>query len=54
MEGVKKFVVDSVLRASSNPCPPIIIGVGIGGPLEEVARLATEATAVPSISATPT
>lgn len=47
MEGVKKFVVDSVLRASSNPCPPIIIGVGIGGPLEEVARLATEATARP-------
>lgn len=47
MEGVKKFVVDSVLRAGSNPCPPIIVGVGIGGPLEEVARLATEATARP-------
>lgn len=47
LEGVKKFVVDSVLRAGSNPCPPLIIGVGIGGPLEEVARLATEATARP-------
>lgn len=47
MTGVKKFVVDSVLRAGSNPCPPIIVGVGIGGPLEEVARLATEATARP-------
>lgn len=47
MIGVKKFVVDSVIRAGSNPCPPIIVGVGIGGPLEEVARLATEATARP-------
>ena len=47
LEGVKKFVVNSVLRAGSNPCPPLIIGVGIGGPLEEVARLATEATARP-------
>lgn len=47
IEGVKKFVVDSVLRAGSNPCPPIIVGVGIGGPLEEVARLATEATVRP-------
>ena len=40
-------MVDSVLRAGSNPCPPLIVGVGIGGPLEEVARLATEATARP-------
>lgn len=47
MEGVKKFVVDSVLRAGSNPCPPIIVGVGLGGPLEEVARLATAASARP-------
>lgn len=46
-EGVKKFVVDSVLRAGSNPCPPLVIGVGIGGTLEEVARLATEATIRP-------
>lgn len=47
MEGVKKFVVDSVLSAGPNPCPPLIVGVGLGGPLEEVARLATEATARP-------
>ncbi len=45
--GVKKFVVDSVLRAGSNPCPPLIVGVGIGGPLEEVARLATVASCRP-------
>lgn len=47
VEGVKKFVVDSVLRAGSNPCPPLIVGVGLGGTLEEVARLATVATARP-------
>ena len=44
MTAVKKFVVDSVLRAGSNPCPPVIVGVGLGGPLEEVARLATKAS----------
>lgn len=42
MEAVKKFVVEAVLRAGSNPCPPFIVGVGLGGPIEEVARLATE------------
>ena len=45
--GVKKFVVDSVLRAGSNPCPPTVVGVGIGGPMEEVTRLATAATGRP-------
>lgn len=45
--GIKKFVVDSVLRAGSNPCPPLIVGVGLGGPIEEVARLATVASARP-------
>lgn len=45
--GVKKFVVDAVLHAGSNPCPPIIVGVGIGGTLEETARLATEASSRP-------
>jgi len=47
VDGVKQFIVDSVLRAGSHPCPPIIVGVGIGGTLEEVARLATEASARP-------
>lgn len=47
LAGVKKFVVDSVLRAGSNPCPPLIVGVGIGGTLEEVARLATFASGRP-------
>lgn len=47
VDGIKKFVVDSVLRAGTNPCPPLIVGVGLGGTLEEVARLATAATARP-------
>lgn len=45
--GIKRFVVDSVLRAGSNPCPPVIVGVGIGGTIEEVARLATVASIRP-------
>ena len=34
IEGVKKFVVDTVKAAGSSPCPPIVVGVGIGGTLE--------------------
>jgi len=39
-EGIKNFVVDKVRRAGSNPCPPIVVGVGIGGTFEKVAWLA--------------
>ena len=46
-EGVKKFVVDSVLHAGSNPCPPIIVGVGIGGTAAEVTHQATLASIRP-------
>ncbi len=42
-EGVKNFVVDKVRRAGSNPCPPIVVGVGIGGTFEKVAWLAKKA-----------
>ncbi len=37
VEGVKKFVVESVRVASANPCPPIIVGVGVGGSFEQCA-----------------
>lgn len=47
LEGVKQFVVDTVLYAGSKPCPPVIVGVGVGGPMEETARLATVASARP-------
>lgn len=39
-DGVKKFVVDKVCRSGGNPCPPIVVGVGIGGTFEKVAWLA--------------
>jgi len=39
-EGVKNFVVDRVKRSGANPCPPIIVGVGIGGTFDKCAQLA--------------
>jgi fumarate hydratase subunit alpha len=39
-EGIKKFVVDRVARSKANPCPPVIVGVGIGGTFEKCAMLA--------------
>ncbi len=39
-DGVIRFVVDSVRRAGANPCPPIIVGVGIGGTAEKAMWLA--------------
>lgn len=40
VRGVEEFVVDRVNRSSGNPCPPIIVGVGIGGTFEKCAQLA--------------
>lgn len=42
-EGVKKFVLETVKKAGPNPCPPIVVGVGIGGDFEKCALLAKEA-----------
>ncbi|MCP1222927.1 fumarate hydratase [Sebaldella sp. S0638] len=42
-EGVKKAVVEAVLSAGGNPCPPIIVGIGLGGSFEKAAMLAKEA-----------
>lgn len=42
-EGIKKFVIDRVMRSKANPCPPIIVGVGIGGNFEKVAYCAKKA-----------
>jgi fumarate hydratase subunit alpha len=39
-EGVINFVVDRVKRSGGNPCPPVIVGVGIGGTFEKCAQLA--------------
>jgi fumarate hydratase subunit alpha len=43
VEGVKNFVIDMVKRSGSNPCPPIIVGVGIGGSFEKCAEMAKRA-----------
>ena len=42
-DGVKQVVIDTVLKAGGNPCPPIIVGVGIGGSFEKCALIAKEA-----------
>ena len=43
IEGVKNFVVERVEAAGGNPCPPIVVGVGIGGTFEKCAMLAKKA-----------
>ncbi|QSX06768.1 fumarate hydratase [Sedimentibacter sp. zth1] len=43
VDGVKDFVVETVKKAGPNPCPPIIVGVGIGGTFEKAAYLAKKA-----------
>ena len=43
VEGIKKFVIESIDKAGSNPCPPIIAGIGIGGTVEKVTLLAKQA-----------
>lgn len=44
IEGVKQFVLDTVRSAGPNPCPPIVVGIGIGGTFERAAQLAKKAT----------
>ncbi|MEK7450028.1 MAG: fumarate hydratase [Planctomycetota bacterium] len=41
--GVKKFVIETVRQAGANPCPPIVVGVGVGGTFEGAALLAKKA-----------
>ena len=43
LEGVKKFILDTVEAAGPNPCPPMVVGVGIGGTFEKAAYLAKKA-----------
>ena len=42
-EGVKQFIVETVKIAGPNPCPPIVVGVGIGGSFDKCAYLAKKA-----------
>lgn len=43
IEGVTRFVLETVTAAGPNPCPPIIVGVGLGGTMEKAALLAKRA-----------
>lgn len=43
VKAVEDFVIDRVSRSGGNPCPPIIVGVGIGGTFEKCAQLAKKA-----------
>ncbi|MEE0857871.1 MAG: fumarate hydratase [Acutalibacteraceae bacterium] len=43
-QGVIDFVLDTVRKAGPNPCPPMVVGVGIGGTFEKAAQLAKKAT----------
>ena len=43
IRGVKRFVIDTVIAAGSQPCPPTIVGVGVGGSADIAMKLAKEA-----------
>ncbi|MDR2801105.1 MAG: fumarate hydratase [Desulfovibrio sp.] len=47
IKAVKKFVLDTVIESSANPCPPGIIGIGLGGTSDLVMKLAKDAIARP-------
>lgn len=47
IEGVKQFILKVVREAGSNPCPPIIVGVGVGGNMEKAASMAKVAVLRP-------
>lgn len=53
--GIKKFVIDTIFHAGGNPCPPIIVGIGIGGTMERAAYLSKKALLRPvgSVSENP-
>lgn len=43
IEEIKRFIVETVRNAGANPCPPIIVGVGIGGTMDKATQMAKEA-----------
>ena len=53
VEGIKRFVVQRVKESGSNPCPPTVVGVGIGGTFEQAALLAKKSLLRPLGSKNP-
>lgn len=43
IEGIKKFIIETVIDAGPNPCPPIVVGVGIGGTVDKCSVIAKKA-----------
>lgn len=43
LDGIKRFVLDTIVEAGGRPCPPVVVGVGIGGTFEKVALMAKKA-----------
>lgn len=52
-EGIRRFVVETMLRAEGKPCPPVILGIGIGSTFDGVTALAKEALLLPLQEMTP-
>ena len=46
-KGVKDFIVETVELSGANPCPPIVVGVGIGGTFDKAALMAKKALLAP-------
>jgi fumarate hydratase subunit alpha len=53
VEGIRNFVLECVQKAGANPCPPVVIGVGIGGDFEKAALIAKKALLRPVGSPNP-
>ena len=53
IQGIKDFIIETVEAAGPNPCPPIVVGVGIGGTFDKAALLAKKAIMRPIDSCHP-
>jgi|AGTN01.3.fsa_nt_gi hydro-lyases, Fe-S type, tartrate/fumarate subfamily, alpha region len=53
IEGVRRFVADAIVRAEGKPCPPVIVGVGVGGSADACMALAKKALLRPAGSRNP-
>jgi len=47
VKGLKRFVIDTIVTAGAKPCPPVILGVGVGGGADSVMKLARKAVLRP-------
>lgn len=53
LEGIKQLVIERVRESGANPCPPVVVGVGIGGTMEKAALIAKKAMLRPIGSVNP-